>query len=53
MPILARMFKRRMKGYRAMGYNVADAPACDTEQGEDYVVEYDEEALRRLDDTEC
>jgi len=42
-PALTRMFEKRMRGYRAMGYvatdHVAPAPI------DDYVVEYDEGAL--------
>jgi superfamily II DNA or RNA helicase len=39
-PMLARMFQKRMRGYRAMGYVVTDHLA--PEAAEDYVIEYDE-----------
>ncbi len=47
-PMLARMFEKRMRGYRAMGYSVGDyAPPDQVE--DDYTIEYDQEALRQLD----
>ena len=47
-PMLARMFEKRMRGYRAMGYSVGDyAPPDQVE--DDYAIEYDQEALRELD----
>ncbi len=47
-PMLARMFEKRMRGYRAMGYSVGDyAPPDQVE--DDYAIEYDQEALRQLD----
>ncbi len=39
-PMLARMFKKRLKGYRAMGYEMAEAPGSDVR---DLTIEYDEE----------
>ena len=39
-PMLARMFERRMRGYRAMGYVVTDHLA--PEAIDEYVIEYDE-----------
>ncbi len=47
-PMLARMFEKRMRGYRAMGYTVRDHAAPELVV-DDYTIEYDEEALRRLD----
>jgi superfamily II DNA or RNA helicase len=47
-PMLARMFERRLRGYRAMGYVVTDHVA--PEPIGDYVIEYDEGALETLDD---
>jgi superfamily II DNA or RNA helicase len=38
-PMLARMFEKRLRGYRAIGYELADPP-----------VEWDETALRRPSD---
>ena len=47
-PMLARMFEKRMRGYRAMGYSVGDH--AEPEHAEnDYVIEYDEAALQDLD----
>jgi superfamily II DNA or RNA helicase len=47
-PILARMFERRLKGYKAMGYQ-PEAFEPDIARDE-RVIEYDEEVLRTLDD---
>lgn len=41
-PMLARMFKKRLKGYRAMGYRIAEVP---TEDIHDLTIEYDEEVM--------
>ena len=43
--MLARMFDKRMRGYRAMGYTVGDDEVPYNES-DDYVIEYDEEAMR-------
>jgi superfamily II DNA or RNA helicase len=45
-PMLARMFKKRLKGYRAMGYRIADAPAEDIH---DLTIEYDDNVVRPWD----
>jgi superfamily II DNA or RNA helicase len=47
-PMLARMFEKRMRGYRAMGYVVTDHVAPEPIDG--YVIEYDEGALGISDD---
>jgi superfamily II DNA or RNA helicase len=47
-PMLARMFEKRQRGYRAMGYQLEDHPE-DSEAVRDLVIEYDEEASRSLD----
>ena len=47
-PMLERMFEKRMRGYGAMGYSVSDHTGLENAE-DDYVVEYDEEALRGLD----
>ncbi len=48
MTILARMFEKRMHGYRAMCYSVGDyAPPDQVE--DDYAIEYDQEEHRELD----
>lgn len=45
-PMLARMFKKRLKGYRAMGYRITDAPTGDVH---DLTIEYDDEVKRSWD----
>ena len=48
-PMLARMFEKRMRRYRAMGYSVGDYdPPESVEDG--YVIEHDENALRKLEE---
>jgi len=47
-PMLARMFDKRMRGYRAMGYSVGDHAAPEPVE-DDYVIEYDEQILHDLD----
>ncbi len=47
-PMLDRMFEKRLKGYRAMGYEVADVSSV-ADVVREHVVEYDEEALRFFD----
>ena len=46
-PVLARMFERRLKGYRAMGYE-REASFEPDRARDGRVIEYDEEALRSL-----
>ena len=46
-PMLARMFEKRLKGYRSMGYD--STTEQDSSPGRDFVVEYDQEVLRSLD----
>ena len=48
-PMLARMFEKRMRGYRAMGYTVGDHTAPEHVE-DDYIIEYDQDVLRELDD---
>lgn len=51
-PMLARMFDKRMKGYRAMGYSLGrEDDQTDAEQQE-CIVEYDQDVLHQLEDTE-
>ena len=47
-PMLNRMFEKRLKGYRAMGYELADVSNM-ADAVRDHVIEYDEEALRIFD----
>jgi superfamily II DNA or RNA helicase len=49
-PMLARMFDKRIKGYRSMGYDTASWPDIARSDGDDYVIEYDQETLRTLND---
>jgi len=48
-PMLWRMFQKRLRGYRSLGYARGEAPFGLREPLDDVVVEYDEEALRSLD----
>jgi superfamily II DNA or RNA helicase len=47
-PMLARMFDKRLRGYGAMGYELASPPVIAVPVRE-RVIEYDEETLRTLD----
>jgi superfamily II DNA or RNA helicase len=51
-PMLARMFERRVKGYHAMGYRVGAWPGQDEAGTEDYVVEYDDVGIGEPEDAE-
>ena len=48
-PMLLRMFERRLRGYRAIGYAQREAPLGYAEPAGEVVVEYDEDVLRELD----
>jgi superfamily II DNA or RNA helicase len=49
-PMLARMFEKRIRGYVAMGYQRKDFEiASPGDIRNDYVIEYDQEALRLAD----
>jgi superfamily II DNA or RNA helicase len=48
-PMLERMFERRLRGYRAIGYARGEAPLGFGEAPADLVLEYDEEALQTLE----
>jgi superfamily II DNA or RNA helicase len=48
-PMLERMFERRLRGYRALGYARGEAPLGFAEAPAELLLEYDEEALRALD----
>ena len=50
-PMLMRMFEKRLRTYRAIGYARGEAPLGCSEPVEKWTVEYDEEALRRFDTT--
>ena len=44
-PMLLRMFGRRLRGYRAIGYTRGEAPLGFGEASEELVVEYDADAM--------
>jgi len=48
-PMLSRMFEKRLRGYRAIGYARGEAPLGYAEPKDDLIVEYDEDVLRTLD----
>jgi superfamily II DNA or RNA helicase len=51
-PILLRMFEKRLRGYRAIGYARGEAPLGYEEPIDDYAIEYDDDALAHLDDAD-
>lgn len=51
-PMLARMFDKRMKGYRAMGYSLGREGDRTDAQPQECIVEYDQQVLQQLEDTE-
>jgi len=48
-PMLLRMFEKRLTTYRAIGYARGEAPLGFEARSEELTVEYDEEALRHFD----
>ena len=48
-PMLLRMFEKRLRGYRAIGYARDEAPLGYAEPKDDLVVEYDDDVIRTLD----
>ena len=48
-PMLLRMFEKRLRGYRAIGYARGEAPLGYAEPSDERVVEYDDEILATLD----
>ncbi len=48
-PMLLRMFEKRLRGYRAIGYARGEAPLGYAEPRDDLFVEYDDDVLRVLD----
>ncbi len=48
-PMLARMFDKRMRGYRAMGYVLGERVASHGAEDDGHVVEYYEDVLSPLD----
>jgi len=51
-PMLLRMFEKRLRGYRAIGYARGEAPLGYAEPSDDTTVEYDEDVLAALDQEE-
>ncbi|MGH3086760.1 MAG: hypothetical protein ACREVJ_01960 [Gammaproteobacteria bacterium] len=47
-PMLLRMFEKRLRGYRGIGYARGEAPFGYAEPGDEIVVEYDQDVLRSL-----
>ena len=48
-PMLARMFEKRLRGYRAIGYASEETPLVPAKYQEEPTVEYDEDAFPDLD----
>ena len=48
-PMLLRMFEKRLRGYRAIGYARGEAPLGYAEPADEAMVEYDEDVLAELD----
>lgn len=48
-PMLERMFEKRLRGYRALGYARGEAPLGFGDAPAELVLKYDEETLRALD----
>ena len=48
-PMLLRMFEKRLRTYRAIGYARGEAPLGFAEPPEERTIEYDDEALRHFD----
>lgn len=48
-PMLLRMFEKRLRGYRAIGYARGEAPLGYAEASDQRVIEYDEDVLAALD----
>ena len=47
-PMLLRMFEKRLRGYRGIGYARGEAPLGYAEPAEETVVEYDEDVIQSL-----
>jgi hypothetical protein len=47
---LLRMFEKRLRGYRAIGYARGEAPLGYGESDDEVVIEYDQDVLRSLED---
>jgi superfamily II DNA or RNA helicase len=42
-PVLMRMFERRLRAYRAIGYERAESPVYESEPPRELTIEYDEQ----------
>lgn len=51
-PMLMKMFEKRLRGYRAIGYARDEAPLGLREVEDEAIVEYDEDVLRDLEEQE-
>ena len=49
-PMLLRMFEKRLRGYRAIGYARGEAPLGYEDPIDDYAIEYDDDALAHFND---
>jgi hypothetical protein len=49
-PMLARMFEKRLRGYRAIGYEQRELPDGYEGVSDEPIIEWDEGALRTLND---
>lgn len=47
-PMLLRMFEKRLRGYRAIGYARGEAPLGYAEPADEHVIQYDEDVLANL-----
>ncbi len=52
-PILLRMFEKRLRGYRAIGYARGEAPLGYAEPGDEVAVEYDVDVLHDLEERDA
>jgi hypothetical protein len=49
-PMMMKMFEKRLRGYRTIGYAREEAPLGLRELEDEAVIEFDDEALRSFDD---
>ena len=49
-PMLARMFEKRLRAYRALGYARSDSASDDATPIPEHTIEYDEEPIRGVED---
>jgi hypothetical protein len=51
-PMLLRMFEKRLRGYRSIGYARGESPLGFAEPRDEIIVEYDQDALRSIEGTD-